>query len=81
MCGLSSGGFRRLFKQQMGKTPKEYILDIKLATAKRLLEESNRTVAEISEIIHFETTAYFCRFFKSKTGLTPSEYRKLCAAG
>lgn len=74
MCGMSSGGFRRLFKQQTGKTPKEYILDIKLTAAKSLLEESGMSVREIADVLNFDTVAYFCRFFKQKTGMTPGEY-------
>ncbi len=75
MCGMSSGGFRRLFKQYTGKSPKEYILDIKLKVAKTLLEESDMAVWEIAEILHFDTSAYFCRFFKKKAGVSPSVYR------
>lgn len=75
MCGMSSGGFRRLFKQYTRKSPKEYISDIKLKVAKTLLEESDMTVGDIAEILHFDTSAYFCRFFKQKTGLSPSSYR------
>lgn len=75
MCGLSTGGFRRLFRQHTGKTPKEYVLEIKTATAKTLLEESNMTVNEISEVLNFDTPAYFCRFFKNRTGHSPSRWR------
>lgn len=75
MCGLSSGGFRRLFKQYIGKSPIAYIIDNKLASAKMLLEESDISIKEISEILHFESNAYFHRVFKQHTLLTPSEYR------
>ena len=75
LCGMSSGGFRRLFRQYTGKSPKEYILGIKLTIAKMLLEESNMAVGEIAEVLRFDTSAYFCRFFKQKTGVSPSAYR------
>ena len=78
ICGLSGGGFRRLFRQCMGKSPKEYILDIQIKNARNLLEESDMTVRQISEVLNFDTSAYFCRFFKKRTGCSPSEYRAFC---
>lgn len=77
MCGLSAGGFRRLFKQYMGKSPRKHLIDIKLSAAKSLLEESDLTVEEISKILNFESTSYFCRLFKERIGATPSEFRKI----
>ena len=76
MCGLSSGGFRRLFKQYMGKSPRKHLIDIKLSAAKALLEESELSIKEISEILNFESTSYFCRLFKERSGLTPLEFRE-----
>lgn len=76
MCGLSCGGFRRLFKQYMGKSPRRHIIDNKISAAKRLLEESNLSVREISEILGFENTSYFCRLFKERVEVTPSEFRE-----
>ena len=76
MCNLSCGGFRRLFKQYLGKSPIEYIIDNKITSAKTMLEESDIPVKEISEILNFESTAYFCRLFKKRTGKTPTEYRE-----
>lgn len=75
MCGLSGGGFRRLFKQHLGKSPREYLIDLRLNAAKTLLEESDMSVKNIAEFLNFESDAYFCRLFKTRTGLTPSEFR------
>lgn len=76
MCGLSSGGFRRLFKQYMGKSPIKHIIDNKISAAKSLLEESELSIKEISEILNFESTSYFCRLFKERLGETPSKLRE-----
>ena len=75
MCNLSTGGFRRIFKQYIGKSPREYIINIKINSAKKLLEESCISVKTISEILNFESCEYFCRLFKNKTNLSPTEYR------
>lgn len=75
MCHLSDGGFRRLFKQYFGKSPREYVIELKIAAAKTILEESEISIKEISEILNFESSSYFCRLFKNKTNLSPTEYR------
>lgn len=75
MCGLSYGGFARLFKKHVGKSPRAYIIDNKMASAKMLLEESELSVKEISDILNFESTSYFCRLFKNRNGLSPSQFR------
>jgi AraC-like DNA-binding protein len=76
MCNLSEGFFRRLFKDNTGKSPSRYKIDIKIETAKKMLENSATSIEQISSFLGFETCAYFCRIFKKETGLTPSKYRK-----
>ncbi|MBQ8742664.1 MAG: helix-turn-helix transcriptional regulator [Clostridia bacterium] len=76
MCGVSSGCFRRLFKEYSGITPGEYRMRVKLDKAKQMLLGSNAGIERIAEDVGFESSAYFCRIFKKKSGMTPSEYRK-----
>ena len=76
ICGVSSGCFRRLFKEYSGKSPIEYRTDVKLDKAKNLLLNSNITVENLADDLGFESGAYFCRVFKKKIGMTPKEYRK-----
>ena len=76
MCNISEGCFRRLFNDYTGKSPSRYKIDIKIESAKKMLENSATSVEQISTILGFSTCAYFCRIFKKETGLTPSEYRK-----
>lgn len=77
MCGVSSSGFRRLFREYSGKTPIEYRNSLKLDKAKNMLLGSDASIASISDALGYESSAYFCRFFKKKTGMTPSEYREM----
>lgn len=77
MCSVSENYFRRLFKEYSGISPKEYILRAKIDKAKSRLYEDNIPISEIAEICGFPDTAYFCRVFKKKTGLSPLSYRKL----
>jgi len=74
--GISEVYFRKLFLSQYGTTPKQYILELRLQKAKGLLTDTNLTVTEIAETCGFSSLYHFCRIFKAKTGLTPTEYAK-----
>ncbi|MEK3734835.1 MULTISPECIES: bifunctional transcriptional activator/DNA repair enzyme AdaA [Paenibacillus] len=67
----------RTFKRIQGRTPLEYIQDVRMDRARQLLADSGKTVAEIGREVGLENSAYFITLFKKKTGLTPSSYRKL----
>ena len=75
MCHISESCFRRLFAMQYGLSPKEYIIRARLAKAKNLLQGSNMTVGEISDLTGFGDVAYFSKIFKSRFGISPSAYR------
>lgn len=73
---LSSNYFGDLIKFNTGKTPSEIIQDKIISEAKKHLEISNKTVAEIGYDLGFDYPTYFTRFFKKQTGITPTTYRK-----
>lgn len=75
MCHISSGCFRKAFRAYAGKSPVQYRIDIKMDMAKKMLENSDTSVTRIAELLGFESNAYFCKLFKKKNGITPSEYR------
>lgn len=64
------------FKQATGKTIIEHITDLKINEAKKFLRDTDLSVKEISEKLAFDTSNYFSKTFKKKTGLTPLEYKK-----
>ncbi len=74
--GISEVYLRKLFLANLGSTPKQYILDLRIKKAKQLLTDSNDTVTSISEKCGFSSLYHFCRIFKEKTGLTPLAYSK-----
>ncbi|MBE6728558.1 MAG: helix-turn-helix transcriptional regulator [Ruminococcaceae bacterium] len=72
---ISEVYMRRLFKEQFGTSPKQYILELRIQKAKQVLSQSNKTVTEISKECGFTSIHHFCRAFKGYCGQTPSDYR------
>lgn len=60
----------------LGITAKQYILDLKLTEAKRLLAFSSFNTAGIASCTGFEDPSYFTRLFKKKTGFTPTAFKE-----
>lgn len=77
LADLSESSFRRLFKEQTGKTPTQFILELKLLTASKQLIESSLPINQIAYTTGFESSNYFIRCFKKNFGVTPSQYRDL----
>lgn len=75
-CNISEVYFRKLFTSQYGITPRQYIIDIRINKAKQLLTDGILKINAISEKCGFSNPYHFCRLFKDKTGLTPTEYGK-----
>lgn len=75
-CNISEIYFRRLFLKHYGTTPKQYIIDIRINMAKQLLTDGILKINAIAEKCGFSNPYHFCRIFKEKTALTPTEYMK-----
>jgi AraC-like DNA-binding protein len=74
---LSSNYLSDLLKRETGMNAQDRIHYYLIEEAKNLLLSSNMTVGELSFSLGFEYPQYFSRLFKSKTGMTPVEYRNL----
>lgn len=75
-CCYSPKYFGELVKTETGRTARDFINDRILCIAKQLLNNEELSVKEVSLHLGFEYPQHFVRFFKAKTGKTPSEYRK-----
>jgi AraC-like DNA-binding protein len=64
------------FRETFHCTVNEYISEQRLEKAKSLLATTNLPIYQITESIGFENATYFCHLFKTKLGISPSEYRK-----
>ncbi len=74
---MSERTFIRRFKAATGNLPSEYIQRVKVEHAKKLLEEGQENIKEISYKSGYEDLNYFRDIFKRYTGLTPMEYKKM----
>lgn len=68
--------FSHTFKKQIGKSFRQYLTDIRLERAKRLLELSDLNVTEIAYSVGFQDSNYFSAVFKKCVTLSPLAYRK-----
>lgn len=73
-AGLCESALRKRFAAGMHTTPKKYVLELRLNKAKGLLEGTTLSVGAVAEACGFSGVYHFCRIFKEKTGLTPTEY-------
>lgn len=74
--GYSEYYLSRRFKNEVGVSVKQYIRNVRLERAERLLRNPGITIREISERLHFASESYFIECFKERYGTTPNEYRQ-----
>lgn len=77
MTGLGETRFRKLFKEQTGKSPGEYLRDMRMNLAARRLLLSSESVNDIAYSVGYEDANFFIRVFKKYFGVTPNQYRKI----
>ncbi|MFJ9949058.1 helix-turn-helix domain-containing protein [Kitasatospora sp. NPDC091207] len=73
--GVSPGHLQTLVKQATGRTPGRLIRQQQTLEAKRLLASTELTIRHVAREAGFVDPAYFCRFFRRETGMTPGEFR------
>lgn len=70
-----------VFKRETGSSIIDYLLDIRVDEAKKLLLEGTMSLREISDCVGFNDYNYFSRVFKARTGYPPSTYRRMIFGG
>ncbi|MBR0258972.1 MAG: helix-turn-helix domain-containing protein [Prevotella sp.] len=76
IAGMSPSAFSRFFKLHTGRNLSEYIIEMRLGYASRMLVDTAKSVAEISFQSGFNNLSNFNRIFKKKKGCSPSEFRE-----
>jgi AraC-like DNA-binding protein len=76
MTCMSYSAFRKSFKEYTGFAPSQYILEVKMKTAKEMLTNTSATVKEIAYELGYDNKDYFFTVFRKLTGTTPTLYRR-----
>lgn len=76
-AGMSTSSLYRLFKNELGISPVEFIILEKIKLAKRYLTDKNIYIKNVSYEAGFDDSNYFIRIFKHYEGITPKQYRQL----
>jgi AraC-like DNA-binding protein len=75
LSGKSQEHVIRQMRRYYGMTPTQYINELRLRTASRLLLESDRPVLDIGYSLGFQNPSYFAQLFKEKFGMPPTRFR------
>lgn len=76
LASMTPTAFSRFFKLRTGKSISEYIIDVRLGHAARLLADSTMAVVEICYRCGFNNISNFNRIFKKRKGCTPTQFRE-----
>ena len=74
--GIHPNYLTRIFHEKYGVSPKQYILDLKLKKARRLLTTTELSVSVIASSLGFDDQLAFSKIFKKEFSTSPSEFRK-----
>ena len=77
MANISASTLLRLFKQHTGKTPRDFIRELRMVTAARQLLVTDERVSTIAYELGFDNLSHFSKKFKSVYGMSPQQYRKV----
>ena len=76
VVGLGNKQLYRKMKTLTGHTPVEYIRDMRLRKAAKLLKAGKFNVSEVMNTVGFSNSSYFSKCFSKAFGMTPTEYMK-----
>lgn len=77
VANLSPYHFIRVFKAETGKTPFEYLMDIKIEKSRELLKLEGYSITDIGFLCGFTSASHFSAAFSKKIGVSPSQYRQI----
>jgi len=65
-----------IFKDATGFSLSEYIIQLRILEAKKLLSQTNHSMTRVAELVGFDSSTHFGRTFKKVTTMTPRDYKK-----
>ncbi len=75
LAGLSRTYFSPVFKEAVGMRLRDYLSQARIDKAKELLGDTSLTIKQVAYKVGFKDPDHFCRTFKKKTGITPTNWR------
>lgn len=75
-CNVSTAYLHKIFKNTLGITPGNYLLNIRISVAQNLLVNTHQPLIEIAFNCGFNSQSYFSDCFKKYVGITPKDFRK-----
>lgn len=76
MVHLTSVYFCSIFKDSYGISPMNYLQNVRVENAKKLLAGSDKNITDIAFEVGFQSVQYFSRYFKNHEGITPNDFRR-----
>lgn len=74
--GVSVSQIKRVFQDHVGRSMVNYLTDLRLGQAKRMIREGNLNFTQVAEHVGYDSIYYFSALFKKRTGMTLTEYAK-----
>ena len=73
---LSASQFRRLFHEQTGQSPHDYLVRRRVECSKEMLKESKKSITDIAMDMGFASSAHFASVFRRFVGIAPLQFRE-----
>lgn len=74
-CGLNRSYFGKIFREAVGRTPQEFLLNYRMTKAAELLKLTRLSIGDISKAVGYENPLHFSRAFKNIYGISPRDWR------
>lgn len=74
-CGLNRSYFGKIFHENMGKTPQEFLISYRMTKATELLKLTRLSIADIGNAVGYPNQLHFSRAFKNVYGVSPRQWR------
>lgn len=75
VCGINRSYFGKIFKNSMGRSPQEFLMNYRMVKATELLKLTSLSIADIGSAVGYENQLHFSRAFKNIYGISPREWR------
>lgn len=75
-CGMSTSHFIRSFRDALGMTPNQYVMDRRIASSAEMLTCTDRSIEDIAETLGFSDRFHFSKVFAQRLNATPAAYRR-----